>query len=501
MKTEILRLSHISKSFSGIKVLNNVNLNLLKGEVLGLIGENGAGKTTLVKILSGIYPKDTGKIYFEEKAIELDSPQDPLKLGISIIHQELNLIPELTIAENVLIFRENIYRRVFFSKKATYYLTKELLDIVDLKVDPFTLVKDLSTAQRQLVEIVKALSINSKLIIMDETTASLAEKETSTLKAIIRKLSSQGVSIIFISHKLDEVLEICNRITILRGGSTVETLIRKECTKEKLIALMIGCELKDIYVKSPPNIGKEILRVESISTNGLIKGISFSLNKGEILGFTGLDGSGRTELMKALFGIVNKTSGTIYIHGIKVEIRKPGDAIKHKMGMIPEDRRLQGLILRMAISENISLPVLEKVSTKGFVISKAKRFLSKEFIKNLSIMAASEEQEVIKLSGGNQQKVVVAKWFAIRPEILIMDEPTRGIDIATKREIYTHIDILAQQGVAIILVSSDVQEIVRMSDRIIIMHEGQIRGELTREEATQEKIITMQISKFSSRFQ
>lgn len=498
MKTELLRLDHISKTFSGVKVLNNINLNLFKGEVLGLIGENGAGKTVLAKILSGTYRKDAGSIYFEENLIEINSPLEALKLGISFTQQEVNLIPDLSIAENVFMARDVISKKVIFSQKTACEQAQKLLGMVGLQIDPLTKVKSLSFAQRQLIEIVKALSTNSKLVIMDESTSSLEEKDAATLKGIIRKLAKQGVSIVFISHKLDEVMEIADRITILRDGNTVETLPKEDFATDRLISLMVGRKLKDIYIKSQHKIGNEILRIDDISTKKVLKKISFRLNRGEILGFVGLEGSGRTELMNTLFGIEAKMSGTVYIKGKKVEIKQSKDAIKHKIGMVPEDRRLQGLLLNMAINENISLSVPEKISLKGFVNTRVEKFLSNEFVKKLNITAVSKEQKVLNLSGGNQQKVVIAKWLAIRPEIVIMDEPTRGVDIATKKEIYALIDKLSGEGVAFILVSSDIQEILGMSDRILIMHEGQIRGELMREEATQEKILTMQLNEFSN---
>lgn len=490
MRNEILRMECISKTFSGIQVLNNVNLNVFKGEVLALMGANGAGKSALMKILAGIYTKDSGKIYFDEKEVEVNLPCDSHKLGISFIHQDFNIIPNLSVTENIFLGNEKLF---LLDKKQSYKRATLLLDKVGLKVDANVLVESLTIVQRQLVEIARALSTNSSLIIMDEPTSSLAERETGILKEIIFKLKEEGVSIIFISHKLNEALEIADRVTVLRDGVSVGTYSRMECNEEMLISLMVGSDFEEKISKDPGIIGEEIFRAENITTRDLLKGVSFALKKGEILGFTGLMGSGCTELMNAIFGITLKSSGVIVAKGEKVEIRKPLDAIKNKIGLVPEERNLQGLILNMSVKENISLPSIQRISNKGLINFRMESILVRHYMQKFIANTLAEDEEVMNLSGGNQQKVVVSKWLSVKPEILILDEPTRGIDIETKKEIHNMIRKLANEGTGVILVSLELEEILAMSDRILVMRDGRINGELARSEATREKILSAAI--------
>lgn len=491
MRTEILRMECISKTFPGAKVLNNVNLNVFKAEVLVIVGANGAGKSSLMKILAGIYTKDSGKIYFQEKEVELSSPRDAKKLGISVIHQESNLIPNLSVAEN--IFLGNDKPRIFIDKKQSHQKAEKLLNKIGLKVDADILAENLSLVQRQLVGIARVLATNPALIIMDEPTSSLSEREAAILWEIIFKLKEEGVSIIFISHKLNEALQVADRITVLRDGVSLGTYMKAECNEEMLISLMVGKDFEEEVPENAAVIGEEILRVERLSTGDMIKGVSFELHKGEILGFAGLVGSGRTQLMNAIFGITPKSSGILTIKGKKVEIRTPTDAIKNGIGLVPEERTLHGLISNMSVKENISLPSLRRISSKGFIRRRIESFMVKYYMQKLMVKAMGDGDKVRELSGGNQQKVIVSKWLSIRPEILILDEPTRGIDVGAKKELHQTIKRLAKDGTGIIVVSSELEEILTLSDRILIMHHGMIKGELLRKEATKEKILSIAI--------
>jgi ribose transport system ATP-binding protein len=494
LKIELLRMDNISKAFSGVEVLSNVNINVYKGEVLALIGENGAGKSTLIKILSGIYPKNGGTIYLNEKEVEIRSPQESQRKGIVCIHQELKLVPDLTISENILMANGFQGNSFIIDKEKAYNNSKRLLSEVELQLDPDTKISSLTMGQKYLVEVAKALSVNAQLIVMDETTASLTDKEIKILKGIINKLRENQASIIFVSHKLDEVLDIADRITVLRDGNTVGTLLKDECTKDKLIKLMIGKEYRDFIPKSSVQIGKEIFRAEHISTGNIVKDVSFKVRAGEILGITGLIGSGKSELANIIFGINPKYTGEIFINGKKVKIKNPKDAIRNRLGLIPEDRLLQGLVLDMTVSENIVMSILKKISSMGCISFDVQNFVSKEYISNLNIKAKSEHQHVFQLSSGNQQKVLISRLLSINPKVLIMDEPTRGLDIISKKQIYELIYKLSQEGIASILISTDLKEILSLSNRILVMKDGKIVGELSREEANQKKIMHLSLS-------
>ena len=492
-------MEKIYKSFPGVNALKDVNISINKGEVMALTGENGAGKSTLMNILSGIYQKDSGEIYFDGKPVNITSPLNAQKMGISTIHQELNLMPNLSVGENIFIAREKRKMHYLLDKKKTNDDASDLIKLVGLEIDTTTLVKDLSIAQRQMVEVAKALSINSKLIIMDEPTSSLTDREIEILMGIIRKLCDQGVSIIYISHKLSEIFDIADRITVLRDGNTIGIVDAKECSEEMLIQMMVGRELKDIFAKMESKIGEVIFEAKNITSGKMVKNASFKLKKGEILGFAGLVGSGRSELMRAIFGIDKMDQGEVFLDGEKISIRHPSHAIKHGLGFVPEDRKLQGLILGMAVRENITMSSLEKLSNYGFIKSSSEKDVSVDFIEKLSIKTPHQEQKVLNLSGGNQQKVVIAKWLAISPKILILDEPTKGVDVGAKKEIHHLMSKLTQEGVAIIMISSELPEILGMSDRIVVMHKGVIKGEFLRGEATQEKILSLALSEMTAK--
>ena len=494
MVEELLRMQSIEKSFPGVKALKNVTLTINKGEVLALIGENGAGKSTLMKILSGVYQKDAGSIFVEGKPVEINSPQQSIKLGISIIYQELNQMPNLSIAENIFVGREKRKNGFMIDIAATQREAQSLIAQVGLDLDVTTLVKDLSIAQRQMVEVAKALSVHARIIVMDEPTSSLTDRENVILMDIIRKLRDQGVSIVFITHKLVELFGISDRVTVLRDGESVGTVMTKECTEDVLIQMMVGRDLANIFPKTNVSIGENVLEVKNLYVGDFLQDISFTLKKGEILGFAGLVGAGRSELMRAIFGVDKMDRGEIMVDGKLLGPHHPDEAIALGVGFVPEDRKLQGLILGMSVRENTTLPNLAAVSKNGVINEKIEKKVSEEFIKKLDVKTTGIEQKVENLSGGNQQKVVIAKWLASNPKILILDEPTRGIDVGAKKEIHALMGELTAQGVAIIMVSSELPEVLGMSDRIIVMHNGRIQGELAREEASQEKIMTLILS-------
>ena len=462
MEQELLVMKNINKSFPGVHALRDVSLSLRRGEVHALIGENGAGKSTLMKVLSGVHQADSGEILWEGKPVQIHSTTEATAMGISIIYQELNLMPNMSIRENIFLGRENRKARFFVDFQKTSELAKTYTDMVGLTADVNTLVKDLSIAQRQ-VEVVKALSTNAKLIVMDEPTSSLTDRETEILMNVIRNLRDQGVTVVFISHRLSELFEISDRITVLRDGECVGTIDTKD-------------EAKHL------NAGK------------MVQDVSFTLHRGEILGFAGLIGAGRSEVMRAIFGVDPLDSGEIIIDGKKLEKHTPTDAIRAGLGLVPEDRKLLGLILDMSVRENTTLPCLP-VEMKGGILSRKKENeITQTYIEQLDIKTPGAEQKVLNLSGGNQQKVVIGKWLATHPKVLILDEPTRGIDVGAKREIHQLMSKLADQGVGIIMISSEMPEVLGMSDRIIVMHEGHVCGELSRSEATQERIMSLILS-------
>ncbi|MDR2019617.1 MAG: sugar ABC transporter ATP-binding protein [Treponema sp.] len=490
MGSEVLVMRNIDKSFPGVHALQNVNLSIEAGEVHALIGENGAGKSTLMKILSGVYQRDGGEILVNGHAVEIDRPEKATQLGISIIYQELNLMPNLSVAENIFVGREK--RKVpFLDKAKTIAEAEKYVREVGLQVNVETQVQDLSIAQRQMVEVAKALSVNAKVIIMDEPTSSLTEHEVVILMGIIRKLRDQGTSVVFISHRLSEIFEISDRITVLRDGEVIDTVRTAECSEDALIHMMVGRSLTDLFPKETVDMGGIILEAEHICSGDMVRDVSFNLRKGEILGFAGLVGAGRSELMSAIFGVRRMDSGKVRLDGAELAGGVPGESIKKGLGFVPEDRKLQGLVLGMAVRENATLASLESVSGGGLIRKDKEQEVAAYYVDKLAIKTPGIEQKTENLSGGNQQKVVIAKWLAAHPKVLILDEVTRGIDVGAKKEIYGLITMLVREGVGIILISSELPEILGMSDRIIVMHEGIIKGELKREEATQKAIMSI----------
>lgn len=490
MAKEVLRMENIEKEFPGVKALKNAFLNLYEGEVLGLIGENGAGKSTLMNILGGIFKPDAGKIYIDGEEVSFKNVFDSQRKGIAFIHQELALVSHMTVGENIFLGRQ-LKKYGFVSQSMMNEEAKKYLSMVGLDISPKTIVGDLSVGQQQMVEIAKALSLNAKIIVMDEPTSSLSEKEVQILFDTVRKLKAKGVSIIYISHKMEEIFELTDRIIVMRDGNYVGTKITKETNREELIHMMVGRELKNYYVRTYNEIGEPVLEVKDISVEGKVYNCGFEVRKGEIVGFYGLIGAGRSELMEAIIGLLPQKSGEVYINGQQYKNLTPLKSKRLGIVLVPEDRKLKGLILKNTISFNITITVLEKIINKLRVHKNIQRQIVDNSIKSLSIKTPSEKQRVMNLSGGNQQKVVLAKWLATNPSILILDEPTRGIDIGAKAEIYKIINDLAAQGIAVIMVSSELPELINMCDRIIVVRQGRIAGEVMKEEFDQSNILRL----------
>jgi ribose transport system ATP-binding protein len=487
----LLKLEGISKSFPGVRALHEVHLEVRKGEVHALLGENGAGKSTLMKILSGAYTRDAGEIYWEGRPIVIHHPREAQDLGIGIIYQEFNLVPQLSIAENVWISREPFRNRALqlIDWKEMRRRTQELLDELHLPLDPKRLVAGLGVAQQQMVEIAKALSLDAKLLIMDEPTSALTDTEINQLFTLIRRLKERGVSVVFISHHLDEVFQICDRGTVLRDGEYIDTVELARVTEDDIIRLMVGRNLDQQYPKVSAQRGDEALRVEGLNREGVLHDISFTAYTGEILGIAGLVGAGRTELMRAVFGADPINSGRVYIFGKETTVKSPQVAIRAGVGLLPEDRKQQGLVLMLSVLHNISMASLDRLTSNLLLRLGDERKQAGGFVDKLRIMTPSVNQQVQYLSGGNQQKVVLAKWLASQSKVLIFDEPTRGIDVGAKVEVYNLMNNLVENGVAVVMVSSEMPELLGMSDRILVMHEGRIAAELSRQEATQEKVL------------
>lgn len=492
MDKTILKLENISKSFPGVKALDNVNLNIYEGEAMALLGENGAGKSTLIKVLSGIYRKDSGNIYIDGNLVDINSVNDSQTYNIAVIHQELNLIPSLTVAENIFLGREP-KKGIVIDKKKMYADSREILDKLGVNISERDYVSNLSIASQQMVEIAKALSMNARIIIMDEPTDALTDKEVTVLFNVIRELKRQNKSIIYISHRLPEIFEVCEKITVLRDGKFISEERIEDLTENKIINLMVGREIKDQFPYIPMQGEEEVLRVENL-TNEYVNEISFALKGGEVLGIAGLVGAGRSELAKTLYGFYKIESGNIFIDNKKVHPKNTSDAIKQGITYVSEDRKKDGLILPMNISENITISSLEKISSK-FRISKRKEIdVSNDFVKKMNIKTPSLKQKIKNLSGGNQQKVSIAKGLMNKTKVLILDEPTRGVDVGAKTEIYEIINSLKKEKVGIIMISSEMPELLGMSDRIMVMHDGVKKGELGRKDARQETIMSMILS-------
>ncbi len=489
----VLELKNIYKSFPGVKVLEDVTLQVRPGEVHALMGENGAGKSTLMKILMGIYKADQGSIFLEGEETVIHGPKDAMSKGISMIHQELNTVLDMEVAENVFVGRELLKKGMEKLKIVDIARMREetgrYFREMNIDIDPRAKMRTLSVAEMQLVEIVKAISLNSKIIVMDEPTSAITEKEAAVLFTQIERLKKQGVAIIYISHKMDEIFRISDTITVLRDGQWIGTKPAKELDNDMLIKMMVGRELTDIYPKDPVEIGDVILEVKNLSRGKKVQDASFSLRKGEVLGIAGLVGAGRSELVETIFGLYPKTGGQIFLHGKEVHIKNSADAIKNKMALITEDRKQTGLNLIVSVKENIASVSIGKLSTHGIVNDKKINEVSEKYIKELKIKTPDGNAIVGNLSGGNQQKVVLAKWLLDEPDIIIFDEPTRGIDIGAKRDIYLLINNLAKEGKAVIVISSEMAEVMGICDRILVMAEGRINGEVRREEFSQEVIM------------
>ena len=482
MSEYILELKNINKLFPGVKALSNVSFGLKRGEIHALVGENGAGKSTLIKIITGAYEPTEGQMIFDQSAVTKNNPYTSLKKGIFPIYQELNLFQAMSVADNMFMGKE-LTRKGFRDRKQMAGICSDVFTQLDVKIDPNTLIRNLSVAYQQLVEIARALLEDSKVLIMDEPTAALTESEIEILFKIVRELKEKGVSIIYITHKLDEIFQITDRLTVLRDGEHIKTMETKDASKDELIKYMIGRELGDQYPQKNAQIAETSLRIENLH-NAKVKNISFDVKKGEILGIAGLVGSGRTEMARAIFGADVKTGGTITLNNTTLQINSPVDAIVNGIGLITEDRKQQGLMLIQNIRFNMTFSSLRYITTL-FIDKKKEIANCMELWQKLNLRAASLEQKAINLSGGNQQKVVLAKWLATNCEVLIFDEPTRGIDVGAKREIYILMNQMAAEGKTIIMISSEMPELIGMSDRIIVFREGSIAGELSGNDISQ----------------
>jgi ribose transport system ATP-binding protein len=490
----ILRMEGISKAFPGVQALDDVDFEAAAGEVVGLVGENGAGKSTLMKILCGAYRRDAGRILLHDQEREIESPAHAQKLGIAIIYQEFNLTPNQSAAANIFLSREPKQQGLgrifaFVDRRRMEREAQEHLERVGARVPATALIRDLSVAQQQMVEVAKALAVDARIIIMDEPTSALGEDEVETLFEIIGTLKEHGIAIVFITHRLEEVFRIADQVVVLRDGRRVGTMPIGEATPEQVIRLMVGRELTEMFHKEEAEIGEPLMEVRGLTGRGVVEDVSFTLRRGEILGFAGLVGAGRTETARLLFGADRKDAGEIWLDGKEARINSPVDAVEAGLGFVPEDRGLQGLVLKLPVLENTVLATLEEHSHAGWMDQRGLRSTAQTYVDKLDIRTPHLRQKAMFLSGGNQQKVVLAKWLALHPKVLIMDEPTRGIDVGAKAEVHALMSQLAQDGMGIVMISSELPEIMNMSDRILVMHEGRVAAILDRAESTQEKIM------------
>ena len=485
----ILVMENISKSFPGVKALSDVHLVVRKGTVHALMGENGAGKSTLMKVLIGIYTPDSGSITFQGNKVTIPNTSTALKLGISMIHQELSPVPYMTVAENLFLGREPVNKTGLIDKKTMVANTRKLLERLDLHINPSSLMKELSVANTQMIEIAKAISYDSSLIIMDEPTSAITDREVDHLFGMIRTLQEKGVSIIYITHKMDEVFKIADDITVFRDGRHVATVPAAKTDKNGLISMMVGRELSNIFPKEDAPIGEVVLSVRNLTRKGIVQDVSFDLHRGEILGLAGLMGAGRTEVIEGIFGIKKIDSGEITVKGKKAHIKAPVDAIKQGLALLTEDRKLTGIMGVLPVRDNMTIASLGNFTVGGFLNKRVINETCQREKSRLDIKTPTMQQLIKLLSGGNQQKVLVSRWLLTAPDILILDEPTRGIDVGAKSEIHRLMSKLAQEGKAILMISSELPEILGMSDRVLVMHEGKIAGEFARKDATQENII------------
>lgn len=484
----MLQFDHISKHFGPIAALDKVNFSVKKGEVHCLVGENGAGKSTLIKCLSGAYQLDSGRILIEGNPVQITHPQMALELGVAVVYQDLNVIPAMSVLDNIMLGQEYL-KAGFVQQKKNLEAVCPYLQTVGLQVDPLIPMEVLSIAQQQMVAIARALYRKAKILVLDEPTAVLSDEETKTLFEIIRRLKADGITIIYISHRLNELYEIGDRVTVLKDGRFVSTEQIANITNEQLISLMVGRDLQDIYPPRNRTPGDVVLEVRGL-TNGKIRDINFKLHAGEVLGIAGMVSAGRSEILRAIMGVDPLYAGEILVEGTHCTILNPEDAIRARIGMVPEDRRGQGIIGPLSVGENITTVLSGLKSKMGFVRRKMNRQVIAEYMDTLKIKAASSNQEIAFLSGGNQQKVVLAKWLCIQPKVLLLDEPTQGIDVGTKAEIYQLIDRLACDGYSIILVSSEMMEVINLCDRILVIREGQIVCEMEGSTATEREILT-----------
>lgn len=486
----LLEMRGIRKSFYGNEVLHSVDLTLEAGTVLALMGENGAGKSTMMNILVGIHKRDGGTIRIDGQEVNIESPHDTQKLGIAMIHQELSSVVEMSVAENIYLGREPV-KNGFIDYRKMYKDTEELLKNLNINLNPKTKMGKLRVADQQLVEIAKAVSQNARILIMDEPTSSITDREVENLYGIIRDLKMRKTGIIYISHKMEEVYTITDQITVLRDGASIATWNTKEATNDMVVKAMVGRELTEQYPKRKVEIGDTILELKDFTQEGVFENISFKLRRGEILGLVGLVGAGRTETMQALFGITKPDSGEVYLKGQKVEFKKPVDAIKNGLAYVTEDRKGEGLVLPMSIAHNITLPSMKELSRKIFIKQKEEKDRVGKEITDLKVKTTSPNLAVKNLSGGNQQKVVLAKWMLKNPDVIIFDEPTRGIDVGAKAEIYKLMNEFVAEGKAIIMISSELPEAMGMSDRILVLSNHKMSGELSKNEFNQKSLMKL----------
>ena len=492
----ILRLEHIDKSFAGVHALEDVSFELMPGEIHALIGENGAGKSTLVKVITGVYQPNKGHIFFQGQRTVFHDTLSAHKHGIAAIYQDLNLFPDLNIAENIFMGHMPVNPKTkAVDWNLMYQRSAEILHLLGVALNPKSRVLGLSIAEQQMVEIAKALSVDAKVLLMDEPTSTLTLRETEELFRIARQLRERGTAIIFISHRLEEIFEIADRVSVLRDGHYVGTRAIEQITEDDLIQMMVGRTLSDLFPKKDSDITDVVLKVDNLYKEGLFRDISFELHRGEILGLAGLVGARRTEVARAIFGVEPADGGAIQIEGDDVAIQYPKEAMALGVAYLPEDRQQHGLVLPMNLTHNITLPILEQFTKHGWINQEAERETAQEFVHRLEVKATGLWQNAQELSGGNQQKMVLGKWLATQPKILILDEPTHGIDVGTKATIHQLMSHLASQGMAILMISSELPEVIGMSDRILVMHEGRLTGEFQRGEATQENVMAAAVAR------
>ena len=494
MSNYLLEMKHVSKEFPGVKALQNVDFQLLPGEIHALLGENGAGKSTLIKVLGGIYIAEEGEIFIDGKKVEINNVNAAREAGISIIHQELVQVPHMTVAENIFLGREPMGKFGVDTRKMVKE-SQQMLDRFDLGINAAAEIFDLSIAQQQMVEIVKAISFNCRILVMDEPTSSISDREVEQLFEIMRNLASQGVGIIYISHKMSELNEVCDRVTVLRDGSYVGTRVVAETTKDELIALMVGRELDQYYTRDHVKNTEVVLKCEHIDdgkkNHKRVNDVSFEVRKGEIVGFAGLVGAGRSETMQCVFGLTHGSTGTVTLEGKEVTIKTPVDAMKYGISLVPENRKVEGLYHIQSVSFNSTIEVLHLFIKNLMVNTKKEREITQEFVDKMHTKTPSLDQAVTNLSGGNQQKVMIGRWLATDPKILILDEPTRGVDVGAKAEIYEIMNELTKQGMSIIMISSELPEIINMADRMYVMYDGRITGCIDYEDVSQEAIMKL----------